>query len=318
MRAVLLLAAFAFSLFGQSAPAASQARPGTHETTPTFRSGIDMVTVAAVVRDKKGRLVPSLTRDQFQVLDRGEIRVIKDFRPDKAPVSVALLFDASGSMSVASNMEAAKRAAADIMGWLEVGRDEYALFAFDTRLEELQGFSSAQNDLRGSLDRVEPFGMTSLHDAIAETARRVAARGGAHRAVIVLTDGIDTSSRLTADQVAGIASAIDVPVYILAVVSPLDHPGLAGSLAANRPGPLAGDLANLAGWTGGGLFISSKPGDSLAAATEIVTELRHQYLIAFEPGSQPGWHPLEIRVRDSKLTVRARSGYVAVSPREGQ
>jgi hypothetical protein len=109
-----------------------------------------------------------------------------------------------------------------------------------------------------------------------------------------------------------------VPVYILAVVSPLDHPGLAASLTANRPGPLTGDLINLAAWTGGGLFISSRPEESLLAAKEIVTELRHQYLIAFEPGTQPGWHPLEVRVRDSKLTVRARSGYVAAPPRQGR
>jgi VWFA-related protein len=262
-------------------------------------------------------LVPSLKRDQFQVLDRGEVRQIKDFRPDNAPVSIAILFDASGSMSISSKVEAAKRAAADIMAWLQVDRDEYALFAFDTGLEELQPFSSKQDGLEGSLDRVQPFGMTSLHDAIAETARRVAARGGAHRAVVVLTDGIDTSSRLTADQVAGMAAAIDVPVYILAVVSPIDHPGLANSLTTKRPGPLTGDLVNLAAWTGGGLFISSKPEDSLLAAKEIVAELRYQYLIAFEPGIQPGWHPLEVRVRDSKLTVRARSGYIAVPPRQG-
>ncbi len=277
-----------------------------------------MVMVAAVVRDRKGRLVPSLTQDQFQVLDRGEVRQIKDFRPDRAPVSLALLFDASGSMSVAKNVDAAKHAAADLTSWLEAGRDEYALFSFDTRLEQLQGFSSAKTDVQGSLNTVEPFGMTSLLDAIAETARQTAARGGAHRAVVVLTDGIDTASRLTLDQVATIASEIDVPVYILAVVSPLDHPGLANSLVANGTGPLAGDLANLAASTGGGLFISSKAEDSLAAARDIVTELRHQYLIAFEPGTQPGWHPLEIRVRDSKLTVQARSGYVAASPRRGQ
>jgi Ca-activated chloride channel family protein len=318
MRVAHLIVALQISLVGQAAPALGQVLTGGQPTTPTFRSGVDMVTVAAVVRDKKGRLVPSLTRDQFQVLDRGELRQIKDFRPDRAPVSLAMLFDASGSMSVARNVDAAKRAAGDLMEWLEAGRDEHALFAFDTRFMELQGFSSLPSDIQGSLNQVEPFGMTSLFDAIAETARRAAARGGAHRAVVVLTDGIDTSSRLTMDQVAGLASAIDVPVYILAVVSPLDHPGIAGALTANPTGPLAGDLANLAASTGGGLFISSTAEDSLAAARDIVTELRHQYLIAFEPGTQPGWHPLEIRVRDSKLTVRARSGYVAASPRHGQ
>jgi Ca-activated chloride channel family protein len=317
MRVSLVTITLVGALMSQVVLADQQARPEVVQTQqPTFRSGVSMVTVAAVVRDRKGRLVPSLTRDQFQVLDRGEVRAIRDFRPDNAPVSVALLLDASGSMSVAANMEAAKRAAGDLLATLQVERDESALFAFDTRLSELEPFSNRQKDVQRTLNRVEAFGMTSLHDAIAETARRVAVRGGAHRAVIVLTDGIDTASRLTADQVASMASSIDVPIYILAVVSPLDHPGLAASLTANRPGPLQGDLANLAVWTGGGLFISSRPEDSQAAAKEIMAELRHQYLLAFEPGTQPGWHRLEIRVRDSKLTVRARSGYVA-APREG-
>jgi Ca-activated chloride channel family protein len=317
MRVPLLTVTLIGGLMGQAVVAAQQVRPEVAQAQqPTFRSGVAMVTVAAVVRDRKGRLVSSLTRDQFQILDRGEVRQIRDFRPDTAPVSVALLLDASGSMSVAANMEAAKRAAGDLLANLQTERDESALFAFDTHLSELEPFSNRQKDVQRTLNRVEAFGMTSLHDAIAETARRVAARGGAHRAVIVLTDGIDTASRLTADQVAGMASSIDVPIYILAVVSPLDHPGLAASLTANRPGPLQGDLANLAAWTGGGLFISSRPEDSQAAAKEIVAELRHQYLLAFEPGIQPGWHRLEIRVRDSRLTVRARSGYVA-APREG-
>ena len=316
MRVIPLIVVLVGGLLGQAAFADPQARPEAAQAQPTFRSGVAMVSVAAVVRDGKGRLVPSLTRDQFQVLDRGEVKAIRDFRADEAPVSVALLVDASGSMSVASNAEAAKHAASAILALLQTERDESALFAFDTRLDELEPFSNRQKDVQGSLNRVESFGMTSLHDAIAETARRVAARGRSHRAVVVLTDGVDTASRLTADQVASMASSIDVPVYIVAVVSPLDHPGLANSLTTNRPGPLQGDLINLAAWTGGGLFISSKPEDSLAAASEIMAELRHQYLIAFEPGIQPGWHRLEVRVRDRKLTVRARSGYLA-APREG-
>src|SRR5512137_576473 len=162
MRAALLIVVLVAGFAGQSAPGYSQSVPGAVQSTPTFRSGVSMVTVSAVVRDSKGRLVPSLTRDQFQVLDRGEVRPIKDFRPDNAAVSVALLFDASGSMSVSSKVEAAKRAAGDIMAWLQVGRDEFALFAFDTRLEQLEPFSSKQNSLEDSLNRVEPFGMTSL------------------------------------------------------------------------------------------------------------------------------------------------------------
>ena len=306
-----------FALAGTTtAPGGEQTDPAQG---PTFRSGVDLVTVAAVVRDNKGRLVRELERDQFEVLDQGVRRVIAEFRPDQAPLTVALLFDASGSMRVASKMEAAKEAAAHVMAWLQPGRDKVALFSFDTSLTELQPFTTQESDLPGSLEGVEPFGMTSLHDAVAETARRVAAHGGSHRAVIVFTDGIDTSSRLTAPEVSGIASRIDVPIYVFAVVSLLDVPRLRASLAPDPQGMATGNLAELAAWTGGWLYVCTqgKPAEASLAAREVVTELRHQYLIAFEPGSQPGWHPLEVRMRDRKLTVRARSGYFAVQPHRG-
>ena len=152
--------------------------------------------------------------------------------------------------------------------------------------------------------------MTSLHDAIAGTARLVARRNNAHRAVIVLTDGVDNNSRLSPPEVSGIASSIDVPVYIDAVVSPLDHPGMATAVSSDRPLPV-GDLADLARWTGGELFVSSTPAQMSVAAREIANELRHQYLIAFEPTGASGWHALELRTRKSNLVVRARSGYMA-------
>jgi VWFA-related protein len=161
-----------------------------------------------------------------------------------------------------------------------------------------------------SIGSIEPFGMTSLHDAIAATSRLVARRPNAHRAVIVFTDGVDNNSRLSPSQVSGIASSIDVPVYIVAVVSPLDHPGVASAVNSERPLPV-GDLADLARWTGGELFLSSAPAHTSMAAREIVNELRHQYLIAFEPTGIAGWHSLEVRARRGDLVVRARSGYVA-------
>src|SRR5690348_15485386 len=73
---------------------------GTVEENPqaTFRSGVDLVTVSATVRDGKGRLVKTLTKKDFEILDRGEKRAISDFRSERAPLSLAVLFDISGSM----------------------------------------------------------------------------------------------------------------------------------------------------------------------------------------------------------------------------
>jgi len=160
--------------------------------------------------------------------------------------------------------------------------------------------AAAARDLRRALERLAPYGSTSLHDAIAATAKRVAGRSVGRRAVLVITDGVDTSSQLSAQDVSGVASSIDIPVYILAVVPPIDHHATA-----------EGGLVNLANWTGGELFVTSLPAHMSVAARQIVSELRHQYLIAFESSGQSGWHPLEIQTRDRKLTVRARSGYIA-------
>ena len=284
--------------------------------TATFRGGVDLVTVSAVVRDHKGRVVTDLIRSDFELLDTGERRAITDFRSERAGVSVALLFDASGSMQVAAKMEAARQAARQVLAWLKPGEDELGIYSFDSGIRQLQPFSSYREDaaLERSMVGIEPFGMTSLNDAIAATAKELAARPYAHRAVIVLTDGVDNNSRLSPGEVSGIASSIDVPVYILAVVSPLDQPGAASAVSSERPVPV-GDLADLARWTGGEFFVSSVPAQTSVAARQIVEELRHQYVLAFEPASRPGWHPLEVRARGKQLVVRARSGYMAAQPR---
>jgi Mg-chelatase subunit ChlD len=286
------------------------ARPQQPSGPPTFRSRVERVTVNAVVRDHRGRIVPNLTRQDFEVIDAGHPRAITDFRADQAPVTVALLLDASGSMQVASKIEEARKAAGQVIAWLKPDTDQVALFSFDDELRELRGFGQLGPGGGSGFEGVDAFGLTSLHDAIAAAARRVAARGGSHRAVVVLTDGVDTASRLTPPEVSAVASGIDVPVYIVAVVSPLDDPGSPGTVA-RRSASMVGALTDLAQWTGGDFFVASAPAQASIAARQIIEDLRHQYLLAFEPGGNPGWHPLEVRARDRNLTVRARSGYFA-------
>ena len=127
---------------------------------------------------------------------------ITDFRADPSPVSLAILFDISGSMRVADRMLAARFAAHHVLSWLEPGRDEAALLTFDSRLHEVAPFTVDTRALQGALGEVDPFGATSLHDAIAEAAERAAGRTGRRRAVVVITDGIDTSSGLKPSEVS--------------------------------------------------------------------------------------------------------------------
>ena len=277
----------------------------------TFRVGVERFTLSVVVRDRDGQLVRNLTRDDFEVLDTGVTRPVVEFRAEPAPISLALLVDISGSMALSGNLTRARDAAMQLAGQLQTPGDEVALFTFDTRLRELGWFARPMTDrLDAAFAGLRPFGTTSLRDAISGAAERVTDLApGRHRAVVVLTDGVDTSSQMTAAEVSAAASAIHVPVYILMTVSGLDDPAGGLGAAGEFRGP-DGELAALARWTGGALVAASRPAQFNRAAREIVSELRQQYWLAVEPSDEPGWHPLEVRTRDRKLSVRARSGYV--------
>ena len=276
---------------------------------PAFKAGVDMVRIAAVVRDHKGRFVQDLTSRDFEVFDDGRTRRIADLQRDVARVSVAVLFDVSGSME--GHLPYAREAARHVLSWLDASLDEAAIYTFDTHLDERTPFTAGLKALPESMGHVVPFGATSLHDAIAETARRVGLREGRRRAVVVLTDGADNASRMTPADVSAVASAIDVPVYIFGIVPSIDNPSEDTATMSVERSAFTGPLADLAAWTGGHVFVASTPGQRSIAARQIVDELRHQYLIAFESSGKPGWHPLVVRARNKDLTVRARNGYIA-------
>ena len=293
-----------FVLANQGAGAQGQVPP-----VASFKSSVDMVRIAAVVRDAKGRFVQDLTVRDFEVMDEGRTRSISDLQRDIAGVSIAVLFDVSGSME--GHMPNAREAATHVLSWLDASRDEAAIYTFDTHLDERMPFTTGLRTLPGSLTSVVPFGATSLHDAIALTARRVGEREGRRRAVIVMTDGADNASHLKPSDVSAIASGIDVPVYIFGIVPSIDNPSADASTHSVEANAFAGPLADLAAWTGGHVFVASTPGQRSIAARQIIDELRHQYIIAFESSGKPGWHPLVVRARGKDLTVRARSGYIS-------
>jgi Ca-activated chloride channel family protein len=278
-----------------AAPAAAQTADAS-----VFRSAVDYVSITAVVRDERGRTVPSLSREDFEVLDAGHPRPIVDLQAaTTSPASVALLLDGSGSMRVGRAHDAAIAIAEAILDSLNPVRDDAALFTFDTRLITIEEFTRDLGVVRARLRQVEAFGSTSLFDAIGGTAGIVARRTQNRRAVVVLTDGLDNASVYGARDIGPIASAIDVPVYVF-------------DLRATRAEPQPGHaLADLARWTGGQYFAAGSPalvGESIRA---LLDELRHQYVIAFEAASAGGWRSVEVRTRKRGLRVRSRAGYMA-------
>jgi Ca-activated chloride channel family protein len=281
---------------------------------PTFRSGVDLVRITAVVQDRRGRPVLGLLPSDFDLNVSGETVQIVEFGSEATGVSLALLIDDSGSMSLAGRRDAAQEVARHLMSWLEPGRDEVTLLGFDKSLRTVQPFTTQPSAVVSRLGELQPYGLTSLYDAIAEAARPLVTRPRPRRAVVVITDGVDTASVMTPPEVSRVASEIDVPVYVVAIRVGVDR--LGGMPDVVSPAAAAASQASLddlARWTGGASFTAGTPAETSLAAQQILTELRHQYLIAFEASPRAGWHSLTVGVRKKNVQVRARGGYMAGS-----
>jgi VWFA-related protein len=277
----------------------------------TFRSAVNLVTIQASVRDARGRVVRGLTPTDFEVRDNGQLRPILSLRSDRqSPLSLAILVDMSGSMGVGPKIAMARQAYDSILSQLRRGQDEVAVFTFDSSLHQRHDFTRDLGALKDALGDFQPFGSTSLYDATAASARRLAARSGAHKAVVVLTDGIDTSSAMTARDVSGLASSIDVPVFVVATVPSVDQRLVLETTERATPSDTA-DLRDLAEWTGGAFVFASTFVETTVTASNLIDELRQQYVLAIEAAQGHEWRRLDVRVRRPSATVRARSGYFA-------
>jgi len=292
---VSVLMALATPVWAQDEPAA------------VFKSSVDMVSMAAVVRDARGKIVPSLRREDFEIFDAGKSRPIVDLRTElAAPASVALLVDGSGSMKVGAANDLSQRISGAILASLNPSRDDAALYSFDTRLLSVQEFTHDLKTVTDRLSVVDSWGSTSLYDAIAGTAAIVSKRTANRRALVVLTDGADTASAYPPEQVSAIASAVDVPVYVF-VMATMTREGEKVPFESER----RSTLANLARATGGDFFVAYDIASTTAAINQLVEELRHQYVLAFEASPEHGWRNVQVRTRKKGLVVRTRGWYLS-------
>lgn len=282
-----------------------QASAQTPEPVATFKAGVDLVSVTAVVRDKKGKVVRSLDSRDFIVAEDGRDRRIISLQSDSnAPASIAFLVDGSGSMALGNALQSSRYICDWVLSTLNRQKDDAALLSFDTRLVTLREFTGSFEHVRTGLNELEAWGATSIYDAIAGASSLVADRARNRRAVIVLTDGADNWSTYSPDEVAWIASTIDVPVYVFAVGD-----GVNADAGAANPKAMYSPLADLARATGGDFFVANSPTLAISAITRLVDELRHQYLIAFEPSTAKGMRRIEIRTRKANLRVSSRRWY---------
>jgi VWFA-related protein len=271
----------------------------------TFRSSLELVSIAVVVRDNGGRLLKGLRAQDFEVVDGGIVRPVTHFEAGtEADARLALLVDSSGSMVVGAKPERTRLAADFLIARMRTA-DAATVFSFDSEIRRLTPYTGNSEALRSAVSSVVPFGTTCLFDAIVGTARTVQEDSPRARAVVLLTDGIDTASLHSAEDAATAAARLDLPIYVLGVGS------LSGQVAdpIRDSGAAPFSVSDLARRTGGLSAEASSPAQLSIATQTILDELHHQYLIAFAGGTEAGWHSLQVRVKRGRVNARSRDGY---------
>jgi Ca-activated chloride channel family protein len=267
--------------------------------------------------DDHGRPVTDLKRQELRVLEEGRPQPIVHFtEAADLPARILFLVDVSGSMNSELKTTSARMAATQLLAAL-APEDQVALAGFDSEYWGIVGWTKDKRQVEAGFSGLKPFGSTALHDALDHAARDLASHGEGRRAVVVITDGVDTASKETSDAVIARSRALDVPIYAVTVVSPIDDPRSDIYLGRNMMTAAAAGSALLdryASLSGGAAFVVSNFTGLKKAADLIALELKHQYRLGYDvPEGPPRFRRVEVRSTRKGILVRTRSGYVPTS-----
>jgi VWFA-related protein len=261
-----------------------------------FRAGGRLVEVYATVTDKRGRYVDDLSANQFSIVEDGRPKGVFAFENHTSGVSVALVFDTTGSMTAA--LPPLKNAAMRLVDELRP-TDSVAVYSFNDTVTELQSFTSDKEAAKRAILKTHAAGITALYDALVRVNHDLSARTG-KKVIVVFTDGSDNASMLTADAAVERAKARGIPIYTIAEGEALLHP------------KLLQELGNMSQATGGTPFLIRKLSDIGGVFEKMSQDLLHGYLVAFQPdpGDNHVWRKIEVVVNGPKgLQIRAREGF---------
>ena len=281
---------------------------------PRFASGTNLVVLSATAVDRHGRPVTNLRQAEFRVLEDGRPQRLEHFSEAQTlPARLLVLVDASGSMTGGVKTTSVKMAVTQLLAGMQP-EDQVALAGFDHQYWGLVPFTTDRDRILRAIGEIQPFGSTALHDALDHAARDLATWSDGRRAVVVVTDGADTSSQLRPDEVLARSQALDVPIYAVSVVSPVDDPE--SNLFTGRERPTAATaggavLEKYARLSGGASFTVSDLGGLQRAAATILGELKHQYRLGYDPPrGTSGFRRVEVQSTRKGVLVKTRSGYV--------
>jgi Ca-activated chloride channel family protein len=267
------------------------------------RMNTDLVVLNLTVTDKAGQYVKGLKRGDFKVFVDGvevDPGTIAGFSFQEAPYAAVLLLDSSGSME--ERFSLARSAAIRFLDGLRP-EDMAAVYRFDSKVERVQDFSGGR-DLAPTAYAIRATGMTTLNDAIVKAAEELAARGEHRKAIVILSDGMDTQSKASSDKAVERALAVGASIYAVDMAQ-MD-------VAGSRRQSGAASLKAFAEKTGG-RFVATPGGPALRDAfTGIADELGHQYTLSYRPtdlNRDGKWHTIEVKVNREETKVRTRKGF---------
>jgi VWFA-related protein len=307
----------------------------------SFKTTVDLVNVNATVTDGSGHFVPGLRADDFTIDEDGERQAITQFETERVPVSLGIVLDTSGSMAgekMAAAQDALSRFVFDLLG----PQDEMFLYRFDRRPVLVQGWTADKRALVRALGAVTPSGGTALYDAVADAIPLAAAGTRRKKAIVVISDGNDTDSSISLEEVRQMIRESEVMVYAIGIdasadigggrVSPptVQWPG-GGTIQLPwprrppaqppAPSPRSGSnervnvraLRSMTDDSGGRTEIITGARGLDAATSGIASELSQQYYLGYV-STRPKdgrWHTIAVHLKRPSYAVRARRGYIA-------
>jgi Ca-activated chloride channel family protein len=271
---------------------------------PTFRTGTQVVSLFATVLDAENRLVPDLTKEDFEVLDNDKPQPLIVFHSENLPITAVVMLDTSGSMTLTIDL---LKAAAEQFLIRLLPDDKATVGAFNDKVELNAGFTNNRDKLISQVKDLDFGNGTRLFDAVSESLDALHGVEG-RRVILVFTDGDDTASRIGRGTVLDRARNEEVMIYAIGLQSEYFD-----GVRQVRSKPDSG-LRRLADETGGGYFELKKTADLGPTFSRVAQELHSQYVLGFEAKQLDGKvHKLAVKMKQPGMNARARKSYLATA-----
>jgi VWFA-related protein len=269
---------------------------GAASAQTRLRVDVRNIEVQAAVYDDKGRPVTNLGAGDFQILEDGKNQQIGRFEPGSSAMTIAVLVDTTGSMT--GDLPHVKNAVSRLLGTLNP-EHTVGLFTFANKLTELSSFTKDRRATLSAALKMKAEGTTALFDSLAQLSRETSRVEG-KKAILLFTDGDDTSSLLTLEASIRDVQHIGIPVY----------PIVYGRALKDRA--LLDRLKKISQSTGGAHFQVREPGDISGVFERIAQDLEHVYLLGYNSNTGGGaqWRTVKVSLPGyPKMKLRAKEGY---------